>query len=372
MSSLPIGEVVCGDCLEVMRDLPACSVDCIVTDPPYGLRFMGKRWDYDVPGVDLWAEVLRVLKDGGRLFCFAGSRTQHRMACAVEDAGFCIEDCMMWLYGSGFPKHGSKLKPAYEPIIVARKGKVSLLQIDAARIETSPDDQQYIMERIGGFKNTQSIGGNGKYGGGQVMDRAASYDASKGRWPANVMLDEQAAAMLDEQSGWSESSEAVRRNSARPVTVAKGAEKAHETSGHADSGGASRFFYTAKASASERDFGLRVEGRERKPRPMSGGSENAVKRGEDYDAAQTIGLNRIQHMRNHHPTVKPLALMRWLCRLAVPPGSIILDPFAGSGTTCIAAALEGQRYIGIEREPEYCEIARARIKHWTAQGALPL
>src|SRR5690349_4692786 len=114
-------EIIHGDCLDVMKTWPDNCIDTFLTDPPYGLRFMGKRWDYDVPGVPLWREVFRTLRPGGRLLCFSGSRTRHRMVCNIEDAGFTIEDCMMWLYGSGFPKHGSKLKPAYEPICVARK-----------------------------------------------------------------------------------------------------------------------------------------------------------------------------------------------------------------------------------------------------------
>lgn len=133
------GAIYCGDCLEIMRTWPEACVDCVVTDPPYGLSFMGKKWDYDVPSTELWREVFRVHKDGGRCFAFSGSRTYHRMAVNIEDAGFTIEDSVIWLYGSGFPKHKSKLKPAHEPICVARKGKVTPLEIDAGRIATNDD-----------------------------------------------------------------------------------------------------------------------------------------------------------------------------------------------------------------------------------------
>lgn len=354
--TLPVNTIICGDSLDVLAGFPAGSVDCIVTDPPYGLSFMGKRWDYDVPSIELWAELLRVLKDGGRLFSFAGSRTQHRMAVNIEDAGFCIEDCMMWLYGSGFPKHKSKLKPAYEPIIIARKGKVTELQIDAARIGT---------DIVGARSMNQSGEASRNLAFG--MKELAGGNPTAGRWPANVILSPESAAQLDQQSGTLTSGTGSIRNATGKGHQGNAYGVESRPAGTAcveygDSGGASRFFYCAKTSPAERQAGC-----ENLPQHPGGQRSNTsgqhVSRRDGHDPGP-VG--------NHHPTVKPLSLMRYLCKLAVPPGSIILDPFAGSGTTLIAAALEGMQYIGIEREAEYVDIARARLKHWTAQAGLPL
>ena len=328
----------CGDCLDVMRGWPDACIDAVVTDPPYGLSFMGKKWDYDVPGVELWREVYRVLKDGGRLLAFSGARTQHRMVCNIEDAGFVIEDCMMWLYGRGFPKHKSKLKPAYEPICVARKGSVSVLNIDAGRIgtivETWPASRSYKPGQMqpGGKGVTQPTND------APVRQHRANL---AGRWPANVCLDEAAAAMLDQQSGYSSSNPAPRK---RGTAFAAGGFTTGEVEGvmHDDSGGASRFFYCAKASRSERNEGCG-----------------------ELPERQGVGALRDSERdnlprANVHPTVKPVDLMRWLIRLTTFDGQLILDPFFGSGTTGVAANLEGRQWIGIERDPDYCAIARAR------------
>ena len=315
-----------GDCLEKLKELPDSSVDAVVTDPPYGLSFMGKKWDYDVPSEDIWRECLRVLKPGGHLLAFAGTRTQHRMAVRIEDAGFEIRDMIAWVYGSGFPKShnlkddwqgwGTALKPALEPITVARKpfsGTVAAnvmehgtgaINVDGCRVATNE-----LTPRNNGNKATW-----GSYGSGYV-------EPSKlGRWPANLIHDGS-----DEVVGLfpvTGASKATPRNNGEFKSVAKGRDLPHVTYGHNDAGGsAARFFYCAKAS--KRD------------------------RGTD----------------NNHPTVKPTDLMRYLCRLVTPPGGTVLDPFMGSGSTGKAAMLEGFNFIGIEREAEYLEIARARIEN---------
>ena len=322
-----------GDCREVMASMPEASVDAIVCDPPYGLEFMGKGWDHGVPGVPFWIEALRVLKPGGHLLAFGGTRTSHRLTCAIEDAGFEVRDCLMWLYGSGFPKSldvskaidkawgdgitdtapateaaqtwegwGTALKPAWEPIIMARKpliGTVAAnvlehgtgaINVDASRIGTSDDLNGGAYAKDGKERHDGTGSWRYKREGG-----AGEYEQPQGRWPANVLLDPEAAAMLDEQSG--------------------------ETP--------SRFFYTAKTSGSERH-------------------------GNDGANGQAI--------KNDHPTVKPADLMAYLIRLVTPPGGTVLDPFMGSGSTGIAALRLGFEFVGIEREESYLKIAEARIR----------
>jgi DNA modification methylase len=299
-----------GDCLGVLQTLGDASVDAVVTDPPYGLSFMGKRWDYDVPSVEVWAECLRVLKPGGHLLAFAGTRTQHRMAVRIEDAGFEIRDMIAWVYGSGFPKShngpwgGTALKPALEPITVARKplaGTVAEnvlrhgtggLNIDGCRVAT--DDK---------------LGAN------------VEKSEALGRWPANLIHDgsEEVLAAFPQAPG--QLAKASTSDTQRAGQNAYGV-MARGSNGQAprgDAGSAARFFYCAKASKADR------------------GAENA------------------------HPTVKPTDLMRYLVRLVTPPGGVVLDPFMGSGSTGKAAALEGFDFIGIEREAEYVEIAKARV-----------
>jgi DNA modification methylase len=322
--------VVTGDCRDVMRTLPPASVDAIVSDPPYGLSFMGKEWDHGVPQVEFWHEALRVAKPGAHLLAFGGTRTFHRLTVAIEDAGWEIRDCLSWLYGSGFPKShngpwgGTALKPAWEPIILARKpltGTVAsnvaqhgtgALNVDGCRIGT---EALTYTSRLAKASNERRH---------EQGTRPSAYDApelpqtASGRWPANVCLDEEAAAMLGEPS---------------------------------------RFFYTAKASRSEREAGLEG-GVEKLRRCYSGAADGA------------IGGNR--RAVNVHPTVKPIALMRWLCRLVTPPNGLILDPFTGSGTTGCAAMLEGFRFIGAELSEGYAQIARLRIAHHATQTSLPL
>jgi len=396
--------------VEQMRAMPECSVDAVVCDPPYGLGFMGKEWDSsfaaaDMPmrrngaqdavnagasrqggrqraGVDYqrrmardsrafqdwceaWArEALRVLKPGGHLLAFGGTRTYHRLACAVEDAGFEIRDTIAWMYGSGFPKSlnlpgglGTALKPAHEPIVVARKplsGTVAAtvlehgtgaLNVDGCRIDTADDLNGGAYAKGGTERND---------GWGMQRGQAGEYVAPAGRWPANVVMDPDAAAILDEQTGESTSpSGPVRQGGMTgydPGVNGGSAPREGFGIGYGDSGGASRFFYCAKSSSAERNAGL-------------DGFEEQVAGA--MKANQDGSLNgHIVTARNVHPTVKPIELMRWLVRLVTPPGGLVLDPFTGSGTTGCAAALEGARFIGVEREPEYAAIARARIAWW--------
>jgi len=351
--------VYLGDCLDVMRGLEPNSIDAIVTDPPYGLAFMGKVWDHAVPGPEFFAEMLRVAKPGAHLFAFGGTRLYHRMTCAIEDAGWEIRDCLMWLYGSGFPKslaidkaidraagaatdlartfagYGTALKPAWEPIVLAmkpldgtfaanaEKWGVAGLGIDAGRVGTE--------ETIAAIRRNVSLGsgGSGVFG---AANKPGTYQQKPGgRWPANLALDEEAAAMLDAEAPRSTTPSTVsrgpNRDTATPYRVNATGEIQRGIPCHGDSGGPSRFFYTGKASSEERT--------------------------DD----------------NTHPTVKPTDLMRWLVRLAKPPGGgVILDPFCGSGSTGVACVKEGASFVGIEREPEYHRIATARIQRAYGTG----
>jgi len=354
-----------GDCIEVMAGMEPDSVDSIVTDPPYGLGFMGKAWDSRGVAFDpkTWAACYRVLKPGGRLLAFGGQRTHHRIWTAIEDAGFTIEDTVMWLFGQGFPKHKSKLKPAFEPICVARKGPVSALNIDAARIGMRSENES-------GWSKTGSKASDNRAMSGPNYDREPKDEAGTGRWPANVVLgcacDGEhepgcAASMLDEQSGKAMHSAGFARTGSknpRPVNyggVVPIAPIANTGQMHrfGDSGGASRFLYCAKASRSEREHGL--DGERVTARSGLGGDMPVDDQGRDRDRFSVTA-------RNHHPTVKPLELMRWLVRLVTLPGELVLDPFAGSGTTGMACVAEGRSFIGIELDPEYAKIAERRIR----------
>jgi DNA modification methylase len=445
-----------GDCLEVLRSLPDCSVDSVVTDPPYGLSFMGKRWDYDVPSVEVWAECLRVLKPGGHLLAFAGTRTQHRMAVRIEGAGFEIRDMIAWVYGSGFPKSldvskaidkmdaaqeqqarryrftewvrstgitskqideatqtnmgghyttaasqpaimtrehleacrhllgdipewvereadirsvesknfaerevvgqhqtdmgglggerlgqkggditapatpeakqwqgwGTALKPALEPITVARKPLIGTvaenvlqhgtgaINVDGGRVGTEQRYNPPAGNKAGGNSLNMSAVG---------MPEDADGSTAAGRWPANFIHD--------------------------------GSEEATDLLG-----ASARFFYCAKASKADRD-----EGCEKLQERSAGECVDRVEGSAGMESPRA-GAGRTSGSRNHHPTVKPTDLMRYLCRLVTPPSGIVLDPFMGSGSTGKAAMLEGFAFVGIEREAEYIDIAKARIQ----------
>lgn len=307
--------VVSMDCLDGLKILGDNTVDAIVTDPPYGLAFMGKRWDYDVPKVEVWVECLRVLKPGGHLLAFAGTRTQHRMACRIEDAGFEIRDLIAWVYGSGFPKShngewgGTALKPALEPITMARKPLVGTVEANwreygtgALNINGCRVGDEEVVTHGGAKKGTAAYG-----------DFAGMIPAAhRGRWPANLVHDgsDEVLAAFPE--------------------------------------GASRFFYCAKASKRDRDEGL-----EGFARSTVGDGAPAV--------AENPRLRNTIERQNTHPTVKPTDLMRYLCRLVTPPGGLIVDPFTGSGSTGKAARLEGFEFLGFELDPDYAAIATARI-----------
>ncbi len=362
-----------GDSREVLKSFPDASIDSVVCDPPYALvsigkrfgaenaaaakpgktgayarasaGFMGQKWDTGETAFDpdFWAEVLRVLKPGGHLLAFSGTRTYHRLACAVEDAGFEIRDMVSWLYGSGFPKShnvgkkteraedmgwGTALKPACEPIVLARKplsGTVSAnvlvygtgaLNIDASRIGTGEgggrEGEASAARRYAKDGSTNFAATPGPRGG----------DA-KGRWPANVITDgsaEVVAAFPDTASGTG----AVKKASAdgyQGNALGKESRPAGTAMiSHGDAGSAARFFYSSKA-----------------------------------DAADRCG--------SKHPTVKPIDLMAYLCRLVTPPGGTVLDPFAGSGSTGMACLREGFDCILIEREAQYVEDIHHRLKH---------
>ena len=386
-----------GDCIETMNAMPPESVDAIVTDPPYGLGFMGRKWDALPPSQE-WAEACyRVLKPGGHIAAFGGTRTWHRLAVAIEDAGFEMRDSLAWLYGSGFPKSmnvgkaidkaagaerevvgtklgqpgyslapstggnlyegsfggtgdpikeaqitapatpeaaqwdgwGTALKPAFEPIVLARKPLAEktvarnvlaygtgAINVDACRIETGDDIAKKYPNGPGGTT----------FGGG-AMTLTEQWRQPSGRWPANVLLDQHAAAWVDEQSGdrpgFATQTDLTVNTEDDGEIYGKGlgVKSPGVRQGFNDSGGASRFFYSAKAPKSER--------------PNVGGVQ--------------------------HPTVKPLAIMRWLIRLVTPPGGTVLDPFAGSGTTIEAALIEGFDPVGIEMETDYLPLIQHRI-----------
>jgi len=378
-----------GDCLEEMRTMEDNSVDSIVTDPPYGLSFMGKKWDYDVPSVEIWKECLRVLKPGGYLLSFAGTRTQHRMCCNIEDAGFEIRDMIAWVYGSGFPKShnigkavdklqgneredlgsqkitgqalgvnkglgkssgdtefktqwsitkgnspyegwGTALKPALEPITVARKpfkGTVAKnvlkwgtggINIDGCRVKYEVGEVDFSK------RQRQQADPKEKGWSGHVAQVGTNIQMFKpqGRFPANLIHDgsDEVLDLFPETKTGKVASHSTKG------MWGSGADTSYQD---IDNGGsAARFFYCAKASKSERNGG------------------------------------------NNHPTVKPIKLMQYLVRLVTPKDGTVLDPFMGSGSTGIACRKEGFDFIGIELDEDYFEIAKARIEKFKFQHEL--
>ena len=302
------------DCLDKLKELEDNSVDSIITDPPYGLNFMNKKWDYSIPSIDIWKECLRVLKPGGYLLSFAGTRTQHRMACNIEDAGFEIKDMIAWVYSQGMPKHKSCLKPAIEPITMARKPakKATLLNIDACRVE-GRERTDY------GLKNSTRTQGN-CFG---APTSSADFDSTKGRYPSNLIHDgsEEVVSLFPDSLGAGGSLPRVKITGyGDGIGTGKseylGGDRIPFDSG---TGSAARFFYCAKANKKDREEG------------------------------------------NLHPTVKPTELMKYLIKLVTPKDGIVLDPFMGSGSTGKAAKILGYSFIGIEREEEYFKIAEKRI-----------
>lgn len=402
--------IIHGDCREVMASLDAESVDAIVSDPPYGLSFMGKGWDHGVPGVEFWAEALRVAKPGAHLLAFGGTRTFHRLACAIEDAGWEIRDCVMWVYGSGFPKShdvskaidkraghwrgkslgivsenaamsggnyarqprgdaitaaaaawqgwGTALKPAWEPVIVARKPLVGTVAENVLRHGTGAINVDGCRVGVDGGTCRDGKANAPNDSGWSNMKGHGVASLSAGRWPANLIHDgsEEVVGLFPANvkgGTWNRTAGARHFNN-------DGEPTGYETSGSdASTGSAARFFYVPKASKADRDEGC--EGFEGRFSPTMG---NGI--GEKEHDPETATPKR-----NHHPTVKPTALMRYLCRLVTPPGGTVLDPFCGSGSTGKGAVMEGFNFIGIEREAEYVEIARARVVA-AAPDELPL
>lgn len=395
------------DCLLGMRTcLADNSIDAVVTDPPYGLSkepdmmevmkhwmngddyvhtgggFMGKSWDSFVPGPSIWKEVFRVLKPGGHLLAFFGSRTYDLGTLAIRLAGFEIRDQIMWVYGSGFPKSldvskaidkaapatneakqwsgwGTALKPAHEPICVARKplsGTVAenvlthstgALNIDGCRItdgtETGKEKPTYVPNN-----------GNEVYGAGMG---GGSWENTKGRWPANFVHDgsDDVLSSFPDTAPSKASMRGVGLTGKDDKVYGKGDPTFNTMRGINDNGGsASRFFYCAKASKADRDDGV-----------LLAATSAAEMVDRDADSAgmnsPRAGAGRTSGARNDHPTVKPTALMQWLVRLVTPPGGTVLDPFTGSGSTGKACMLEGFEFIGFEMDPHYCEIAEQRI-----------
>jgi DNA modification methylase len=418
-----------GDCLERLRELPDNSVDSVVTDPPYGLSFMGKKWDYDVPSVEVWAECLRVLKPGGHLLAFAGTRTQHRMAVKIEDAGFEIRDMIAWVYGSGFPKSldvskaidkaagaerevvgstitkdirrnvaadiaagktdrqgkfapgspsmtmehfitapathaarqwsgwGTALKPALEPITVARKplGEKTVaanvlkhgtgaINVDGCRVgttvETWPKSRQC---RPAEFVREHNC------------ETQSTDDAPAGRWPANLIHDGSDDVVGLFPKSKSPSGVSYRHASNNLAMSGANTERGFSSNGHGDTGSAARFFYCAKASKSDRNEGC--------------GHLPDKEWAADGACVPERDRRPFNPSKNNHPTVKPTDLMRYLCRLVTPPGGVVLDPFMGSGSTGKAAIREGFQFVGIERDAEYMKIAESRIATATNQCA---
>jgi site-specific DNA-methyltransferase (adenine-specific) len=421
-------KLLLGDCLDKLKELDDNSVDSIVTDPPYGLSFMGKKWDYDVPSQGIFEECLRVLKPGGHLLSFAGSRTYHRMAVRVEDAGFEIRDQIMWIYGSGFPKSlnigkgvdkklgnerevvgtkihsqkgvkvaeerttigagafgepreaditkgnseyegwGTALKPAHEPIVMARKPLSEKtvvdnvlewgtggINVEESRIPYKSKDDMEIRKNT--HRETNKLG-DGNFGGGKY-----SQPVESGRFPSNIIFDEEAGKILDEQSGISKSTggrsgnkEGVGQNG---IYGQYSGEVRDENPGLGDIGGASRFFYCPKTSKTDRNEGL--EDFEIKQTVGGGGGIGDYQ--DDVNSASGKFGSEKAPSKNNHPTVKPTDLMLYLIRLVTPKGGTTLDPFMGSGSTGKAATRGGFDFIGIEREKDYMEIAKTRIQY---------
>jgi site-specific DNA-methyltransferase (adenine-specific) len=419
-------QILHGNNLDVLPTLADNSIDSIVTDPPYELGFMGKKWDSSgiAYSVELWQQCLRVLKPGGHLLSFGGTRTYHRVAVAIEDAGFEIRDSIAWLYGSGFPKSldvgkaidkaagaerevlgrnpnsreqatkentlyesgtvgktafdtapstpeaqqwqgwGTALKPAFEPVIVARKpieGTVANnvlkwgtggLNIDGSRITTD--------EKLGGgsYSNKEGLRPGAIYNQRNFI-KPEDYVQPTGRWPANIILDPYTAELLDEQSGQSKSRAGLLSNPKFKVFFGTESTDRSEAimQGHNDSGGASRFFYVAKASKRDRNEGL--------DELLETTAADMVDREPDSAGMNSprAGAGRTSGAKNFHPTVKPTSLMEYLIKLVTPPSGTVLDPFTGSGSTGKAAILQGFDFIGIEMTEEYLPIIEGRLKH---------
>jgi len=420
--------IINNDNIQALRELEDNSIDSVVTDPPYGLSFMGKKWDYDVPSKELWLEVFRVLKPGGHLLSFGGSRTYHRLAVGIEDAGFEIRDQIMWVYGSGFPKSlnigkavdklqgnervvvgnrkahdirgnalmeatvpeykkeisqieinitkgnspyegwGTALKPAHEPIVLARKPLAEKtiasnvlkwstggINIDECRVEVSDTEKEHFEKE---WDREQSVSAEL---GGVAMNSGLKAISLRdrvptGRFPANFIHDgsDEVVSMFPQtksQGHWSKTKTTGFGKFGNGKSEYQGVGEKDK-----EQGSASRFFYCAKASKKERNAGL--DGFEEK-QIVTFATANGTS-----GKPSSISEGRDTRYKNHHPTVKPIALMRYLSRLITPKNGIVLDPFMGSGTTGIACKLEGFEFVGIEIDKEYFKIAEARIENY--------
>lgn len=398
-----------GDCLDVLKTLEDNSIDSCVTDPPYGYSFMGRNWDYDVPSKEIWEEVLRVLKPGGHLLSFGGSRTYHRMTCAIEDAGFEIRDQVMWIYGQGFPKShdiskaidknlgverskvrapvdevrnpksinsghgidggdrpwmmaarekgyheavsdeavsdeailwegwGTALKPAHEPICLARK----------------PISEKTVAKNVLKW-------GTSALNIDECMVK--TVDEAPGRWPANVChdgSDEVVAGFPDTKSGALTANQQINGGFKGTKNCYGTAERGGSNEYSANSGSAARFYYSPKASKSDREEGL-----ENFLKKFQAGAEfrpNHMEKALEGETGNPYG--RWDPRKNNHPTVKPTNLMKYLIKLVTQKGGTVLDPFMGSGTTGKACGFEDYKFVGIEMDKDYFEIAKARIEH---------
>ena len=403
-------QIYLGNCENELKNLPDNSVDSVVTDPPYELGFMGKSWDSTgiAYNVDMWKEVFRVLKPGGHLLSFGGSRTYHRMACAIEDAGFEIRDQIMWVYGSGFPKSldvakaldkmagvefeakpasgvgfmnssddgynttlnqlvqtgestdearkwkgwGTALKPAHEPIVMARKPLsektvaknvlehgTGAINIDGSRIGSE-------VRTYGGMSANQPEVGTFRDDNWVPKDIEVTVT---GRYPANFIHDgSDEVVELFPDTGKSTGGRIGKKDTSGVNIVPAGQYEAGDP-GFGDSGSAARYFYCAKTSKKDRNEGLNGFEEKRPDERTETGMGTFVEKG-------------VAKQANHHPTVKPTDLMRYLVRMVTPPNGTVLDPFTGSGSTGKAAILEGFNFVGVEQNPEYIKIAEARIK----------
>jgi DNA modification methylase len=429
-------KLMLGNCLDRLKDLDDNSVDSIVTDPPYGIDFMGKKWDYDVPSTEIWEQALRVLKPGGYLLAFAGTRTQHRMAVRIEDAGFEIRDMIAWVYGSGFPKShnisksldkmvgaerevisekktnsggmahisktnaehgfrpnaytgnsddktaqnviqvtapatdeakkwdgwGTALKPALEPITVARKPLEEKtvaanvlkygtggINIDASRIPTNPDVDD---ARLGGNGSWKTDKASANVGHGSIKGDNIS-SSEQGRFPANLIHDgsEEVTELFPNSKSCSSPSKA------KPEGTIFGGARTQGAIYPGDNGSAARFFYVPKTSKKDRNDGL--DNFIPKATASSEFRPNHAEKADNGEDGNPYG--RWTPTQNNHPTVKPTDLMRYLVTMVTPKGGTTLDPFMGSGSTGRGAKLGGFNFIGIELDPDYLEIAKARI-----------
>lgn len=359
-------KLIHGDCLEQMAHMEANSIDFIVTDPPYGLHFMGKSWDSKVSDWGIWLQALRICKPGTWLAAFGASRKHHLLMTALETAGWEIRDVIMWLFGSGFPKsfnnfglkgYGTALKPAYEPIILAMKpldGTFSENAVKWGIAGLNIDDSRIATNELKPYSPGLHINSPTTFNDDNWKGKDQLKQAPNGRWPANLILDEQAAEQLDLFTGILKSpGSGVRRKNAKNSWKNSCDEIIPNNYLPPDSGGASRFFYCAKASIRERNAGL--EGMPLKDAGFKNSSGRGIQRGDAYTEIKR---------QNNHPTVKPIALMKYIVKLLAPPGNpICLDPFMGSGTTGIACHDLGIDFIGIEKETEYFEIAKNRIEN---------